>query len=292
MFSISKPTRIASSFSSALFLVVVFAVAPDLHASASARISGELGGLRALPEQERPKATIKVATEIDALPPGKDKVKFADEAANLVTEGDQGHEALQSVADALSKALAETPVPAKGDQPPMPYMDLARLARYEGVTVSLNDPLYQKANDVLAADEADVAKADFTLKDLNQQTWTLSQLHGKIVLVNFWATWCPPCRAEMPALDAIYTHYQNEGLVILSISAEDAFTVNSFLSGKDYHPPVLIDNDGKVNKLFHVTGIPKTFVFNRDGKLVGVAIDQSTPKQFLTLLGQAGLQPE
>ena len=96
----------------------------------------------------------------------------------------------------------------------------------------------------------------------------------------------------MPALDAIYSHYQNEGLVILSISAEDAFTVNSFLQGRDYHPPVLIDSDGKVNKQFHVTGIPKTFVFNREGKLVGVAIDQSTQKQFLTLLGQAGLKPE
>lgn len=290
MFRIS--IRVSSRISSVLFFVAILAAVPYLHASASARISGELGGLRALSEHERPKATIQVATEIDALPPGKDKVKFADEAANLVTEGDQGHDALQAVADALSKALAETPVPAKGDQPPAPYLDLARLARYEGVTVSLSDPLYTKANDVLAANEADVAKADFTLKDLNHQSWTLSKLRGKIVLVNFWATWCPPCRTEMPALDAIYSHYQNEGLVILSISAEDAFTVNSFLQGRDYHPPVLIDSDGKVNKQFHVTGIPKTFVFNREGKLVGVAIDQSTQKQFLTLLGQAGLKPE
>lgn len=292
MFSISKPTRIASSFSSALFLVVVFAVAPDLHASASARISGELGGLRALPEQERPKATIKVATEIDALPPGKDKVKFADEAANLVTEGDQGHEALQSVADALSKALAETPVPAKGDQPPMPYMDLARLARYEGVTVSLNDPLYQKANDVLAADEADVAKADFTLKDLNRKPWTLSQLRGKIVMVNFWATWCPPCREEMPILDAIYTHYQNEGLVVLSITDETPLTVVPFLTGKSYNPPVLIDSNDAVHKQFHIIGIPKTYVFDRDGKLVGETIDQATQKQFFALLAKTGLKPE
>ena len=285
-------TLISSRISSVLFLGAIFTAIPYLHASASARISGELGGLRAMSDQERPKATIEVAKEIDALPPGKDKVKFADEAANLVTEGDQGHDALQAVADTLSKALAETPIPAKGDQPPAPYMDLALLTRYEDVTVSLNDPLYKKANDILAANEADIAKADFTLKDLNHQTWTLSQLRGKIVLVNFWATWCPPCRAEMPVLDAIYTHYQSQGLVILSISAEDAFTVNSFLAGKGYHPPVLIDNDGKVNKSFHITGIPKTFVFDRDGKLVGLAIDQSTEKQFFALLGHAGLKPE
>lgn len=171
-------------------------------------------------------------------------------------------------------------------------MDLARLARYENVTVSLSDPLYQKANDLLAANEADIAKADFTLKDLNSKKWTLSELRGKIVLVNFWATWCPPCRAEMPVLDAIYTRYQNQGLVILSISAEDAFTVNSFLAGKGYHPPVLIDNGSSVNKQFHITGIPKTFVFNRDGKLTGIAIDQSTQRQFFALLAKAGLQPE
>ena len=290
MFSIS--TRFSARISSALFLAAVITVVPYVHASANARIKGELGGLRDLSEQQRPKATIDVAKEIDALPPGKDKVAFADQAANLVTEGDQGHDTLQAVADTLSKALKETPAPAKGDQPPQPYMDLARLAHYEGVTVSLDDPLYKKALDVLAANDADVAKADFTLKDLNHHTWTLSELHGKIVLVNFWATWCPPCRAEMPVLDAIYTHYQNQGLVILSISAEDAFTVNSYLHGKDYHPPVLIDDGGKVNKMFHITGIPKTFVFNRDGKLVGIAIDQSTQKQFFALLGAAGLQPE
>jgi thiol-disulfide isomerase/thioredoxin len=288
----ARVSALSSRISSALFLAVILTAAPFLRASASARISGELGGLRALSDQERPKATIDVAKEIDALPPGKDKVKFADEAANLVTEGDQGHDALQAVADTLSRALKETPVPAKGDQPPMPYTDLARLARYEGVTVSLDDPLYKKANDTLAANEADIAKADFTLKDLDHKSWTLSQLRGKIVLVNFWATWCPPCRAEMPVLDAIYSHYQNEGLVVLSITDESPLVVVPFLQGHNYHPPVLTDTNEAVHNQFHVTGIPKTFVFNRDGKLVGIAIDQSTQKQFFALLSNAGLKPE
>ncbi len=285
-------TRISTRISSAVFLAATVTSIPYLHASANARIKGELGGLPALSDQQRPKATIDIAKEIDALPPGKDKVGFADQAANLVTAGDQGHDALQAVADALSKALAETPIPAKGDQPPAPYMDLARLMRYEGVTVSLKDPLYLKANEILAANEADISKADFTLKDLNHKTWTLSQLHGKIVLVNFWATTCDACHKEMPALDAIYVHYQNEGLVVLCISAEDAFTVNSFPLVRQFHPPVLVDSGGKVSKEFHVTGLPRTFVFNRDGKLVGMAIDQSTQEQFFALLSAAGLKPE
>ena len=279
--------------SSALFVAAILAAVPYLHAQASpSKIAGELDKLRSLSDQQRPIATVKVATEISALPPGIEKVKLADGASHLVTEGDQGQDALQAVADALSKALAETPVPSKNDEPPMPYFDPARLARYEQVTVSLSDPLYKKANDILAANEADIAKADFTLKDLNNKKWTLSQLRGKIVLVNFWATWCPPCRTEMPNLDLIYTHFATEGLVILSITDENPFTVNSFLQGKNYHPPVLIDSGGAVHKQFHITGIPQTFVFDRDGKLTGVAIDQSTQRQFLSLLAQAGLQPQ
>src|SRR5580704_1431631 len=136
-----------STRSSALFLASLLVAIPHLHGQASpSKIAGELGKLRSLSDQERPIATIKAATEISALPPGIDKVKLADEASNLVTEGDQGQDALQAVANALFKALAETPVPAKGDQPPMPYFDLARLARYEHVNVSLDDPLYKKAN--------------------------------------------------------------------------------------------------------------------------------------------------
>src|SRR5580698_6359124 len=225
-------TRNSACISFALILASTFTTIPLLHASAAARIKGELGNLRSLSDKQRPEATIQIVKEIDALPPGKEKVGFADQASNLVTEGDQGHDALQAVADTLSKALVETPMPAKGDLPPTPYMDLARLARYEQVNVTLNDPLYQKALDTLASNDADVAKADFTLRDLNHKTWTLSQLHGKIVMVNFWATWCPPCREEMPILSAIYTHYQNEGLVILSITDETPLTVVPFLSGK------------------------------------------------------------
>ena len=205
-------TRVCSSAFIAVFLLAV----PYLHGQASpTTISGEIGKLRTLPDQERPAATIKAANEIGALPPGMAKVELADKVSQRVTEGDQGHGALQAVADALSKALAATPFHTRGSDVPQPYMDLARLARYEHVTVSLDDPLYKKANDILAANEADIAKADFTLEDLNNKKWTLSELRGKIVLVNFWATWCPPCRAEMPNLDAIYTQYANQGLVIL-----------------------------------------------------------------------------
>jgi thiol-disulfide isomerase/thioredoxin len=141
----------------------------------------------------------------------------------------------------------------------------------------------------LADQDAEVEKADFTLKDLHGKKWTLSELRGKIVMVNFWATWCAPCRLEMGELDRLYTFFEPQGLVILSITDEDGFKVNSFLGGSTYHPPILLDPGGSVHKLFHIEGIPRTFLFNRDGKLLSVAIDQRTLRQFLAMLQKTDL---
>jgi peroxiredoxin len=273
-----------------LVAATVLLTAPFLNAQASeSAINKQLEKLRALNTQQRPAATIKLAADIRTLPAGAKKVDLANNLASRVTEGDQGAEALQAVADTLSQALAESPVPAKGDQPPAAYLELASLVRYKNVTTTLKDPLFVKAGQVLIANDADVEKADFTLKDLHNKKVTLSELRGKIVVVNFWATWCPPCRLEMPDLNWIYDHYKSQGLVILSITSEDVFTVGPFVVKAGYDPPVLIDAGGKVAKQFHVNGIPKTFIFNREGKLVGESIDQCTQRQFLDMLGNTDL---
>jgi thiol-disulfide isomerase/thioredoxin len=275
-----------------LIAATVLFAAPLLHAQASEQeIIQQINKLRSLSSEQRPVATIKLANDVRSLPASPKKVGLADALAHLVTEGDQGADALQAVADSLSQALAQSPVATKNDRPPMPYMDLAKLVRYEHVTATLDDPLFAKASQVLADDDAEIEKADFTLKDMHGKKVTLSELRGKIVMVNFWATWCGPCILEMPNLDVIYTHYQSQGLVVLSITDEDPVKVNPFISRMGYHPPVLLDTDGKVHKLFHITGIPKTFVFNREGKLVGEAIDQCTQHQFFEMLAKTDLKP-
>jgi len=282
------PTIRRSLFAAAAVLLTV----PLLDAQASeSSISKQMEKLRSLSTEQRPIATIKLAADISTLPAGPKKVGLADSLAHLVTEGDQGEKALQAVADTLSKALTERPLPPKKDQPPAPYRDLASLVRYEDVTTTLNDPLLAKATQTLVENEADVQKADFTLRDINNKKVTLSELRGKIVLVNFWATWCPPCRLEMPDLDIISTHFQPQGLVILSITDESGLTVTPFITQMGYHPQVLFDSDGKVHRLFHVNGIPKNFVFDRDGKLVAQSIDQCTQHQLLMMLAKAGLHP-
>ncbi len=255
-------------------------------------INKQIGGLRSVPDAQRPAATTKIAMDIRTLPAGLPKLKLADALVHLSTEGDPGHDTLQATADTLAQALTENPLPPKGDQPPMPYMDLAKLARYEGISTSMKDPLVDKAAAILAANDADVEKADFTLKDLNGKKVTLSGLKGSIVVVNFWATWCPPCRKEMTDLDLIYTHYKQQGLVILSLTNEDPFKVNQFIAPTGYHPPVLLDDGGKVGKAFHVDGLPRTFVFNREGKLVAESIDMRTQGQFFAMFAKAGLEPQ
>jgi len=273
------------------FLAVALSV-PAMHAQVTeSSISSQIKNLRSVPDNQRPAVTTQIANDIRTLPAGMSKVKLADSLSHLVTEGDPGLATLQAVGDTLAQALKETPVPAKDDQPAPQYMDLARLVRYEGIKADLKDPLLMKALQTYIANDADVAKADFTLKDLDGKKITLSELRGKMVLVSFWATWCPPCRKEMADLDLIYTHYQSQGLVVLSISSENAFTVNKYVRGIGYHPPVLLDDGAKIAKQFHVDGIPRTFVFDREGKLVAEATDMRTQRQFFGMLAAAGLKP-
>jgi len=121
------------------------------------------------------------------------------------------------------------------------------------------------------------------------KSWTLRSLQGQVVLVNFWATWCPPCRKEMPDLEALYRRFKDQGLVILAISDEEAAKVKSYLAEKPVTYPILLDPGRKVNDLFLINGIPKSFVYDRKGKLVAQSIDMRTQKQFLEMLGLAGL---
>lgn len=281
-----RPNRCAFLCAALLF------AAPLLVAQVKeSTLTKQLGNLRSLSATERPVATLKLAQEIATLPAGLPKLRLARTLAGLSTEGEAGHETLQAVADTLSKALAESPIPAKGDRPPEPYLELAQFSRYLHVTVNLDAPQYVKAGQVLAAEDADVQKADFTLKDLHGKKYTLSELRGKIVMVNFWATWCQPCRVEMPELDAIYNYFQSQGLVVLSITDEDAFKTSSFIAPTGYHPPVLLDPGGGVHKAFHIEGVPTTFIFNRDGKLIGKSIDRCTRHQFLEMLSVTDLHP-
>jgi len=268
-----------------------FAVAQRSQLSPAAqKIEDVLMHMRGMADSDRAVATKTAALDIRALPAGKEKVLLANGLANLATEGDFGKGTLQEVATTLAKAVAETPQPRFRGEPDFSYTTLAALARYEHMSVTLDSTDYKEALAKFAAVDKVRATADFTLKDIQGKTWTKSDLKGKVVLVNFWATWCPPCRKEMPDLETLYQQHKDEGFVVLAISDEDITKVQPFIADHKYSYPVLLDPGRKINTLYQVDGIPKSFIYGRNGKLVAQAIDMRTMGQFKALLAKAGLK--
>jgi peroxiredoxin len=250
----------------------------------------QIRGLRKLPDEVRANTTRELALQIRQLPATPNKLRLAGGLANLSTEGDFGHDTLQEVATTLAAALREQPQPSKNGEPGSLYLELASLVRYEHVNASLDSPQFSAAMAELEANDAHRQQADFTLPDLQGKSWSLKDQRGKVVLVNFWATWCPPCRKEMPDLESLYLRFKDRGFVVLAISDEDAAKVAPFLGERNITYPVLLDPGRKVNDQFRIEGIPKSFVYDREGKLVAQSIDMRTQKQFLEMLAQAGLQ--
>jgi peroxiredoxin len=272
----------------------------------------QVRGLRGLADDVRARTTRDLALRIRKLPRINNKLLLALGLAGLSTEGDFGHDTLQEVATTLAETLRERPLPwpeesadsmsaaRSADQsvratpaprkPADAYFELATLVRYEHVEASLDDPQFAAAMTWLEADDRKREHPEFTLKDLTGKPWTFADLRGKVVLVNFWATWCPPCRKEMPDLETLYERFQSQGLVILAISDEEDEKVEPFVRERKVTFPVLLDPERKVNDLFVVNGIPKTFVYDREGKFVAQSIDMRTQKQFLEMLGKAGIQ--
>jgi peroxiredoxin len=278
-------------------------------------IAEQIHGLRALPDDVRATTTKDLALKIRNLPATENKLRLAVGLAGLSTEGDFGHATLQEVATTLAETLRERPLPwtettpeptsqAKAGassksalakrEPAYPYVELATLVRYEHIELltefTNDDGQFHAAMVQLETDDRKREHPEFSLKDLSGKTWTFSDLRGKVVLVNFCATWCPPCRKEMPDLETLYRHFEARGFAVLGISDEEAAKVGPFISERKVTFPVLLDPGRKVNDLFMVEGIPRSFVYGRDGKLVTQSIDMRTQKQFLEMLSKAGLQ--
>jgi hypothetical protein len=162
-------------------LAVSQAKAPDYTPTEQA-IADQIKTLRATPDTERGAKTTTLALEIRTLPAAANKLRLAVGLAHLSTEGDFGHQTLQTVADTLAETLIETPVSQEKDgSPASPYVDLAKLVRYEHVTTTLEGAQYTKAIAELVANEAAVERADFNLRDLQGNEWKLSALRGKVV---------------------------------------------------------------------------------------------------------------
>ena len=109
---------------------------------------------------------------------------------------------------------------------------------------------------------------DFTLDSLAGQPITLSDLRGKVVVLNLWASWCPPCRAEMPAMNAVYQKFRDQGLVVLGVNTtfqDDETSARAAIRDWGVIFPIVFDRDSATSRQYRVQAMPTTFFIGRDG---------------------------
>ncbi|MCL2763325.1 MAG: TlpA family protein disulfide reductase [Treponema sp.] len=115
-----------------------------------------------------------------------------------------------------------------------------------------------------------IEATNFSLPLLGGGTMELSAYKGKVVFLNFWATWCPPCRAEMPSMEVLYQRFKNQGLEILAVNGgEDPARVRKFIQDNRYTYPVPVDRNNRVGSLYGIEAIPTSFILDRKGMIIG-----------------------
>ncbi|HIX30101.1 MAG TPA: redoxin family protein [Candidatus Blautia stercoravium] len=153
----------------------------------------------------------------------------------------------------------------------------------------------EEENTSAGTEEAVTPAVDFTLKDQYGNTHTLSEYKGKTVFLNFWATWCPPCKAEMPDIQKIYEEYQEKGddsLVILGIAApnwgqeQSQEGITAFLEEKGYTYPVVMDTTGEMFMAYGISSFPTTFMIDKEGNVFGYASGQLSEDMMRSIIRQ------
>lgn len=131
---------------------------------------------------------------------------------------------------------------------------------------------------------------NFALHDTRDRTYELQGLKGKVVLLNFWATWCAPCRLEMPLLEAISQELVEEDFLVLGINLQESVAqVQEFVDEMGLTFPVLLDSDGTVSGLYRIIGYPSTIIIDKAGKIQTIHIGILLESQLREYLQEAGL---
>ncbi|MFC1962861.1 peroxiredoxin family protein [Chloroflexota bacterium] len=175
---------------------------------------------------------------------------------------------------------------------------LLGLLAVQGCTPSAQDISngQQEATGAIEVNEGELVPApkvgrrapDFTLADLEDNQVSLSDFRGKTVFLNFWATWCPPCRAEMPEIEAVYQKYRDKNVVVIGVDLfESEDKISQFVQQGGYSWTFAIDSMGEVSKNYRVAAIPASFFIDREGIIRAVNIGPMTMRAMEAKLAEA-----
>jgi len=136
------------------------------------------------------------------------------------------------------------------------------------LSLNLNDSSFKFSNQVAIKDN--LPAPDFTFSGLDGKMVSLSDYKGKVVLVNIWATWCPPCVDEMPSMEKLYQKFKGKNFEILAVSIDEPGlkAVAPFMKKSNLTFPALIDSEGTIKAVYGITGVPESFIIDQQGILI------------------------
>jgi peroxiredoxin len=139
-----------------------------------------------------------------------------------------------------------------------------------GAAESLDSALYALG---FRLPEKTLPAVDFELEDLDGRMISLSSMHGKVIFLNFWATWCPPCRAEMPSMEKLYNRFASRDFEIIAIDLQEKNKqVSKFVDDNDLTFKILLDKTGSTGAAYGARSIPTTYIIDRDGSVLARTI--------------------
>jgi len=131
---------------------------------------------------------------------------------------------------------------------------------------------------------------NFALQDLDDNLVNLEEAIGKVVLLNFWATWCGPCKVEMPSLERTYAEFKDEGFIVLAVDFDEPVeAVRAFKEELNLEFPILLDPGGEVQRTYRVLGYPTSVLIDREGLIHAIHVGIMSETQLDNYLGELGV---